>query len=489
MSERDLRPQPAAIASTIAVARELDPQDRDDALDLWAIARGIAHRDALRPGESAAWLDRFRWAMRDDAFRAHGGSPPVAPGPTAGEALAQAIAKAEAGAGHTIGARLDRFAVEHARRTEMEVHLGAPQGDWSLAFSISKLSATHPQASASSIATVAQRLSTLRDVLWSSAGPPRSTALASLGKVNDERPFLHPCRPMRVDVTAASQREVRDAATGRRVRVVGEAKQSQRPPLVLIHGHGSSMEEYELLRASLATRLAADVPVLGLDLPGCGYSEPTGGQYTVAGYAPLIVRTVRALGYGRMVVAGGSMGGNLSLQLACLGATAGVVGAIPWAPVAWGPMTLELKILGQLAQTMASLDFWEDGFWATYDVQKRTWYSPDWPDRDAALEASDRFRREIYSPDYHRAYFGLAADQSLDTHRDEANAIAVPVHLMAGIEDEGPYRVHSSAKALTSRIQGSTFFDEFTFGGHSLASEDPDLVAEHIAAFFRDRVP
>jgi pimeloyl-ACP methyl ester carboxylesterase len=80
-------------------------------------------------------------------------------------------------------------------------------------------------------------------------------------------------------------------------------------PLVLLHAFPFSSQMFQPLEQALP-----DLPLLALDLPGCGLS-PTIEPVTVAAAAEAVVKTLDQLGVARAYVAGISMGGYVALHL------------------------------------------------------------------------------------------------------------------------------------------------------------------------------
>jgi pimeloyl-ACP methyl ester carboxylesterase len=93
----------------------------------------------------------------------------------------------------------------------------------------------------------------------------------------------------------------------------GGAPTGDRPPVLLLHGFGSSTYSWRHTMPALASHER----VLALDFPGHGYSERvTTPTYTLRRYADLVARFLTALNIGQAVVVGNSMGGAVALQLA-----------------------------------------------------------------------------------------------------------------------------------------------------------------------------
>jgi pimeloyl-ACP methyl ester carboxylesterase len=90
------------------------------------------------------------------------------------------------------------------------------------------------------------------------------------------------------------------------------------PPLVLIHGIGSRWQMWE----PVLKRLAAERDVVALDLPGFGASPmpPPGTRAGLESLTRLVIEFLGEIGLDRPHVAGNSLGGWISLDLARQGA-------------------------------------------------------------------------------------------------------------------------------------------------------------------------
>jgi 3-oxoadipate enol-lactonase len=83
------------------------------------------------------------------------------------------------------------------------------------------------------------------------------------------------------------------------------------PPLVFLHGLGSSSEDWEFQRAHFKSRFRC----LSFDLPGSGRSKAT-PPFSLSMFARVIAGALTQLGTGPVHLVGLSMGGMTSLQLA-----------------------------------------------------------------------------------------------------------------------------------------------------------------------------
>jgi pimeloyl-ACP methyl ester carboxylesterase len=102
---------------------------------------------------------------------------------------------------------------------------------------------------------------------------------------------------------------------GRRTRVLVEGDVGQ-PPILLLHGIGRSLDDWE---TQIAPLRGAGYRVIAPDLPGSGYSERLPESTTLAGLAQGVLDAVDAIGEtGRLHVMGHSLGGAVALQVLAL---------------------------------------------------------------------------------------------------------------------------------------------------------------------------
>lgn len=97
------------------------------------------------------------------------------------------------------------------------------------------------------------------------------------------------------------------------------------PPLLLLHGIGSSRRDW----TTLAPRLGEHFSVISVDLPGQGLAEPLPVRPTVGALVDALERDLDARGLDRVHVLGDSLGGRLALELARRGRALSVVAIGP----------------------------------------------------------------------------------------------------------------------------------------------------------------
>ena len=100
-------------------------------------------------------------------------------------------------------------------------------------------------------------------------------------------------------------------ADGRSIRV-GRAGEGEATPVVLIHGFSGDLENWLFTIPALA----AERPVIALDLPGHGGSDKDVGDGSVGGLAKTIGAALDTLGVTRAHLVGHSLGGAVAATLA-----------------------------------------------------------------------------------------------------------------------------------------------------------------------------
>lgn len=97
---------------------------------------------------------------------------------------------------------------------------------------------------------------------------------------------------------------------GRRVRVRVDGD-PHNPPVLLVHGIGRSLEDWD----PQFERLSADYRVIAVDVPGFGFSDRPDGPITLSTFAKGVLGTVDVLGETRPLhIVGNSLGGAIAMQ-------------------------------------------------------------------------------------------------------------------------------------------------------------------------------
>lgn len=98
---------------------------------------------------------------------------------------------------------------------------------------------------------------------------------------------------------------------GRRVRVRVDGD-PHNPPVLLLHGIGRSLEDWD----PQYERLSGDYRVIAVDVPGFGFSDRPDGPINLSTFAKGALGAVDALGESRPLhVIGNSLGGAITLQM------------------------------------------------------------------------------------------------------------------------------------------------------------------------------
>lgn len=136
---------------------------------------------------------------------------------------------------------------------------------------------------------------------------------------------------------------------------VSYERRGQGDPVVLLHGIGHRWQAWE----PVLDRLAERHDVIALDLPGFGASPmPSGVFYNVDGAIDMLTGVFEDLGVPRPHLAGNSLGGMLSLEIASRGLARSVTAFAPagfWTPRdrAWAVRVLSaLRASGRAPQSV-----------------------------------------------------------------------------------------------------------------------------------------
>ena len=270
-------------------------------------------------------------------------------------------------------------------------------------------------------------------------------------------------RPKRVKSTPFALRDIR--IDGIRVRYIDEGAGV---PVLLVPGHTSRIEEYDDVTAALR----GSHRVLVLDFPGSGYSEKPDRTYDLAFYDRMIVAFLDAVGVGRCVIAGGSLGGNLALRAAAAHPDRFV------AVAAWGPGSAwERKpVMAAFARYFGYLPYL-----VSVRIQSTYWHDKDWPGREEAVRSTFAYYDEVMCAEFVRMYWGLAADQMDTSLFDIAAGIRPPVLLMVGDRDDG-FDMYAGVKRLHALMPHAKLV-VFRDARHSLVSERTDDLIRELQGF------
>ena len=281
-------------------------------------------------------------------------------------------------------------------------------------------------------------------------------------------------RPARVRATKYEQRDALVLGSVR-LRYVDVAPTVESgPPVVLLHGIASRIEEYEELIDELRSRRR----VIAMDLPGNGYSDKPPRSYTLAFFEDAVLGLLDQLGVGRADLSGGSLGGNLVLRLGHRQPER-FRRLAPWAPAgAWEPMRFVglVESLGLRAGTAL--------FWPAVWVQSRFWYHRDFRGRSRALKEAFQHFREVHDPAFVRMYFEVCREQVLTSLFPIAPAIPHPTLLMWGEHDRA-LGMDKGVKRLVELLPNARLH-VFYGASHALASEVPNELAREVDHFLAE---
>ena len=279
-------------------------------------------------------------------------------------------------------------------------------------------------------------------------------------------------RPRLVRATKHEQRDATVLGDMRLRYVDVRPADESGPPVVMLHGIASRIEEYE----EMIDLLSARRRVLVMDLPGNGYSDKPDRPYTLTLLEDAVLGLLDELGVEQADLAGGSLGGNLVLRLGHR-----VPGRfrrlVPWAPAGtWEPMRL-LGALGSLWLRLGTAIFWPM-VW----VQSRFWYHPAWRGRESALRETFGHYREVHGRGFVRMYFEIIREQVMTSLFPIAPAIAQPTLVVWGDEDHA-LGMGPGVRRLVGLLPDARLH-VMRGARHSLANERPEELAREVDAFF-----
>lgn len=280
-----------------------------------------------------------------------------------------------------------------------------------------------------------------------------------------------PRRPVRVPATRHEQHDATVLGDVRLRYIDVRAAVEEGPPLVLLHGMASRIEEYE----ELIEPLRPGRRIIVMDFPGNGYSDKPARPYSLAFLEDAVLGLLDCLDVKEADLAGGSLGGNLVLRLGHRSPSR-FRRLAPWAPAgAWEPRR-GLGLVGSLLLRVRNAMFWPS-VW----VQSRFWYHPRWPGRTQALREAFEHYREIHGPGFVRMYFEVAREQVMTSLFPIAPAIGQPTLVLWG-EQDCALGMREGVKRLVQLLPDARL-SVFPGVRHSLANEVPDELARRLDAF------
>ena len=210
--------------------------------------------------------------------------------------------------------------------------------------------------------------------------------------------------------------------------------------IVLLHSLAMDHTFWRLV----APTLAKDVSVVCIDVRGHGQSGKPQGPYSIALFAQDVKAVIDALGYKKVLVAGASMGGCISLQFALdypeLSAGLGLFDTTSW----YGPKAPEdWKERANKART--------DGFASMAKFQTTRWFGDEFRARNPALvqECID-----IFVANDLEAYCATCEAMGAFNVQNRLSQINIPTAILVGADDYAtPVEM---AQHLHNSISGSS---------------------------------
>jgi 2-hydroxy-6-oxonona-2,4-dienedioate hydrolase len=246
------------------------------------------------------------------------------------------------------------------------------------------------------------------------------------------------------------------------------------PPLLLLHGLASRIEEYEELIPSVCERRR----VIVMDLPGNGYSDKPDRPYTLRFLEDAVLSLADRLDIKEAHLGGGSLGGGLTLRLGHREPQR-FTRLVPWAPAcAWEPMW----VLPRFVRAISG----QRSFWVAMWVQSRFWYRRDWPGREEALRSSFAHYQEVFGPGFLRMYWDIGIEQGRTSLFPLAPHIQQPTLLLWGDQDHG-LNMGAGVKRLATLLPRARLHI-FKGARHSLANEVPQELGQTLDEFLQEKL-
>ena len=237
-----------------------------------------------------------------------------------------------------------------------------------------------------------------------------------------------------------------------------QGSSSSRPPVILIHGAGSSH-----LCWPAEIRRLRDANVYAIDLPGHGKSPGT-AQHFVAGYQKSLIDFIEELKQNRVFLVGHSLGAAIALRFALDHPqhVAGLVCISSAASFNIDPTFINLFRSPITQKT--TLELLQAYFAPQYG--NKQWYSN-------LLKSLPTVRNSLWYADFR-------ASEHFDL-RNKLHQIQTPTLVLSGLED--PLVSVFDAAYLARQLPEGKFIP-YQHHGHMLMLEDPIRVANQIHRFF-----
>ncbi|KAM0716116.1 hypothetical protein Q7P37_008630 [Cladosporium fusiforme] len=239
--------------------------------------------------------------------------------------------------------------------------------------------------------------------------------------------------------------------------------QNERPPIMMIHGLGSSQNYW----MPVISQIASKHRCIALDNYGAGRSKSKGEKVTLEGLADDVVGLMDCLNISKAVIAGHSMGGTMTCIIAAKypGRVAGIVPVGPVNPGSVKPEAFTSRIETVLKDGMEPM-------------------ANTIPKAATSSQASDLTRgfiRELILGSEPKGY-ASHCQAIVDVQAPDFAAIQTPVCILAGDEDksaplEGCKYIHEHAGSSRKDLK------VLEACGHWHCVEHPERVAKEIDSF------
>jgi pimeloyl-ACP methyl ester carboxylesterase len=242
-----------------------------------------------------------------------------------------------------------------------------------------------------------------------------------------------------------------------------------RPNLVLVHGFANSLQSFRLL----APRLADAFYVVTVDAPGFGLSsKPADRDYGNASQARAISDFAAALGLGRYVIGGHSMGGTLAVYVAATDPH--VSGAVLMNPgiITTGVPTFSQYLPFPMRRVMAK-NFGRREFRG--DFLRRSYVNP----AIVTDEVIDELMLAAHSEGYLAGTTHMMGQYETGNEPDVARRVRVPTLIVWGLQDRS--KPAGELEAVQALIPGSEVV-RVANAGHYVHEEQPEVVAAALIA-------
>ena len=238
-------------------------------------------------------------------------------------------------------------------------------------------------------------------------------------------------------------------------------------PLILLHGLGSSADDWPLQLPAFAPHFKC----VQLDLRGHGASDKPAGRYSIALFAADVAQLLQQLDLAPAHILGLSLGGLVAQQLALDHATAvRSLTLINTFPGLWPPPRELLGVLLRRRDTVLQpMDMTRTAAFVADDLfgDPRLAVLRDWTVRRLAANDADAYRRATVA--ILRFWPGRRLDQ-----------VRLPTLIIAGEEDRVVPRVYQAR--LRARLPHAEFVSVAN-SGHASNLDQPHVVNEAVLRF------